>query len=55
MVKQLQHWWKRSLEKGKGKETNGVDGHVSVNGSTNGRGVKNKAKRGGKKININRG
>jgi len=55
MVKQLQHWWKRSLEKGKGKETNGVDGHVSVNGSANGRGVKNKAKRGGKKVNINRG
>lgn len=38
MVKQLQHWWKRSLAKGKGKqksemnEKNGVDGHVKVNG-----------------------
>jgi hypothetical protein len=66
MVKQLQHWWKRSLEKGKAKEKNGVDGHVRVNGDVeNGtasgkgpatsKGVKNKARRGGKKLNINRG
>ena len=68
MVKQLQHWWKRSLEKGKAKEKNGVVGHhVRVNGDVeNGtaasgkgpatsKGVKNKARRGGKKLNINRG
>lgn len=69
MVKQLQHWWKRSLEKGKGKEKtekNGVDGHVSVKGddvngtasgkgSANGKDGRNRAKRGGRKVNINRG
>jgi hypothetical protein len=70
MVKQLQQWWKRSLAKGKGRseanETNGVDGHVKVNGdggnttasgngTGTGKGVKNRARRGGKRVNINRG
>ena len=72
MVKQLQHWWKRSLAKGKGKqksemnEQNGVDGHVKVNGdggnttasgngTGTGKGVKNLARRGGRRLNINRG
>jgi len=72
MVKQLQHWWKRSLAKGKGKqksemnEQNGVDGHVKVNGdggnttasgngTGTGKGVKYLARRGGRRLNINRG
>jgi hypothetical protein len=64
MVKQLQHWWKRKLEKGKGKEvvSNGVEENKdNVNGHVNGKGKgvgvsipKNKARRGGKKANINR-
>ena len=62
MVKQLQHWWKRSLEKGKAKEKvekKDVDGHVGVNGATSGKGpangeaVRNKARRGGRRVNIN--
>ena len=65
MVRQLQHWWRGSLEKGKGKEvvSNGV-GEIreNLNGHVNGKGkgvitsvsMKNRAKRGGKKANINR-
>ena len=61
MVKQLQWWWKRSLEKGKGKEiTNGgaTNGHVQNgngynNAPTKGK-SKNKARRGGKVVNLNR-
>jgi hypothetical protein len=65
MVKQLQWWWRRSLEKGKGKQivSNGSDEKgTKVNGNKKGnangasRGkAKNKARRGGKKVNINRG
>ena len=64
MVRQLQHWWRGSLEKGKGKEvvSNGVGEIGNVNGHVNGKGKgvitsmssKNMAKRGGKKANINR-
>jgi hypothetical protein len=69
MVKQLQHWWKRNLAKGKGKqknEKNGVGGHIKVNGdvghgtasgkgTSTGKGVKTVARRGGRRVNINRG
>lgn len=62
MVKWLQWWWRRSLEKGKGKEVV-VNGEKEVNG--NGREVnghahvkpkmKYKARRGGGKVvNLNR-
>jgi hypothetical protein len=65
MVRQLQHWWRKGLEKGKGKEvvSNGVEeNRENVNGHVNGKGkgvitgmsMKNKARRGGKKANINR-
>jgi hypothetical protein len=61
MVRQLQWWWKRSLEKDLGKEVivnrdNGVNIRVSGNGSGPGRTtkMKYKARRGGKLVNLNR-
>ena len=69
MVRQLRWWWKRSLEKGKqveGKDeekkkegvVNGggkeVNGHI-VNGSSRSKTIpKNRARRGGKVVNLNR-
>lgn len=63
MVKQLQYWWKRNLEKGKEREVvnkaidpNGIEisghtkGHVTLKGIK----AKNKARRGGKVVNLNR-
>jgi hypothetical protein len=63
MVKQLQWWWKRNLEKGKGKEIISKDtapkgieinGHMKGNGTLKGIKAKNKARRGGKLVNLNR-
>ena len=63
LVRQLLSWWKHSLQEGKGKEvvSNGIDGTGSgVDGHLNGNRhivkvkSKNKAKRGGKKVNLNR-
>jgi hypothetical protein len=60
MVRQLQWWWKRSLEKGHGKEviansSNGVNIHVGGNDGGPGRTTKMKYKprRGGKVVNLN--
>ena len=61
MVRQLQWWWKESLEKGQRKEIivnsgNGVN--IRVNGNGNGPGrttkMKHRARRGGKMLNLNR-
>jgi len=68
MVRQLQRWWKRNLEKGKGKESvnkgesgneNGIKGHT--NAAVNGSGTSAKTKirykvrrGGGKVVNLNR-
>jgi hypothetical protein len=66
MVRQLQRWWKRNLEKGKGKENvnnggagneNGVKGHsnVAVNGNGTSAKTRYKMRRGGGKVvNLNR-
>lgn len=64
MVKQLQSWWKRNLEKGKGKEIvnggneNGINGHVvNGNGNSSPAKVENRYKavrRSGKVVNLNR-
>lgn len=66
MVRQLQQWWKRNLEKGKGKENvnkggagteNGIKGHT--NAAVNGNGISAKTRYkirrgGGKVVNLNR-
>lgn len=61
MVRQLQQWWKRCLEKGQAKEIivnegNGVNIHVNGNEGGPRRTTKMKymARRGGKVVNLNR-